>query len=78
MCKFAQNFRLVSKMKHIMSYKGHQIKIWDGRGGLGIKSKSYLAETIAPPIITLRRDSISRLRNDIKVEIDRKLTGETR
>ncbi len=63
-------------MNHTMTYKGHQIKIWDGKGGMGLETKSYLAQTIKPPIITVRRNSISRLKNDIKVEIDKSLKGE--
>lgn len=59
-------------MKQKMVYRGFEIKIWDGRGGLVINKKSYLAQITKPPIITFRSDNLSSLKNDIKTEIDRR------
>lgn len=58
-------------MKYKMKYKGCEIKIWDGKRGLGLQHNSYIAQTIDNPIITVRRNSISELREAIKDEIDR-------
>jgi hypothetical protein len=60
-------------MKLKMNYRGYEIKIWDGRGGFGIKGKSYLAQTTNPSTITVRRNSISELIIAIKHEINKSL-----
>jgi hypothetical protein len=54
-----------------MIYRGYEIKIWDGKRGLGSKHNSYIAQTIQHPIITVRRNSISHLKNDMRAEIDK-------
>ena len=58
-------------MQQKMVYRGFEIKIWDGKRGLGLRHNSYVAQTTKPPIITVRRNSISHLKNDMRSEIDK-------